>query len=170
MTQKDKRVHKVKVDYGLYDYFKYYKENTDTNISAKEFGEIVKEYNGFIRDSLSKRGNAYNMPCKFGIVELKKNKAEVTINDDGTIKNTLPVNWQETRKLWNDNPDALARRIKIKFVNTHSDGYTFKFIYLRSRAVYTHKSIYRLKFNRLLKRQLSKSIFNNTIDAFIKHY
>lgn len=167
---KDKRVHKIKVDYGLYDYFKYYKKNNITSVTAKEFGEIVREFNGFVRDSLSKRGNGYNIPAKMGIIELRKNKAEVTINEDGSIKNTLPVNWQETRKLWNENPEALEKRIKIKFVNSHSDGYTFKFVYLRTRANYKYKSIYRLKFNRQLKRQLSQSIFNNSIDAFVKHY
>jgi len=171
MQQMNNRNHKIKADYGITDYYRFFKRNNpDINITSKAFGELLREYNGFVRDSLSYRGTSYNMPSNTGIIEIRKSKAEVTINEDGTIRNSLPVNWQETRKLWNENPEAREKKIKIKFVNLHSNGYTFKFLYLRTKANYKHKKIYRLKFNRQLKRQLSQSIFNNTIDAFVKQY
>lgn len=170
LKQTDKRTHRVKTDYGMFDYYKFFSKNSDIEVSAQSFSAIIREYNSFVRDSLSKKGAPYLIPNKMGLIELRKHKAEVSIDENGKLKSTLPVNWQETRKLWKENPGAKEKGIKIKFVNTHSDGYTFKFTYLRSKAKYKHKSIYRLRFNRLMKRQLSQSIFSNSIDAFLKRY
>jgi hypothetical protein len=172
MTQKpsDNRTHKVKVDYGMYNYYLFFKRTSDIKVSQGDFGEIIKEYNNFIRDSISFKGESYKLPNQMGIIELSKYKAEVIIDEDGKLQNNLPVNWQETRKLWLEYPAEKEKGTKIKFVNTHSNGYTFKFTYIRTKAKYKHKTVYRLKFNRLMKRQLSKSIFSNSIDAFLKHY
>lgn len=153
------------------NYFRYFKRNNPhSRVTSQVHSAIIKEYNSYIRDNISKKGQSYKMPEQMGIVELRKKKTEIKIREDGTIQNSLPVNWKETNKLWRDNPEALEKRIKIKFVNKHSDGYTFKLCYLRSKANYKNKTIYRLRFNRQMKRQLSQSIFDNKIDAFVNTY
>lgn len=168
MTQQ-KRKHKIRTDYGSQDYYRFYKKNNpETTLTGREYGEVLRDFNNFVRDNMSLRGQPYKMPQRMGVIELRKRKTEVRIGEDGEIINRLPVNWKETRKLWEDNPEAKEKKIKIKFVNEHTDGYTFKFCYFKISANYKNKTIYKIRFNRTLKRQLSKSIFNKTIDAFVK--
>ena len=84
------------------------------------------------------------------------------------IINNLPINWKETRKLWKDNPKSKEKGVKIRYTNEHTDGHTFRIFYIRSKANYKNKSIYKMQFNRQMKRQLSQSIFAGRIDAFLK--
>lgn len=167
MTQTT-RNHRIKSHYGGPAFYRFFKKKyPDSEVSGIVYAKIIKEFNSFVRDSISKKGNPYHLPAGIGIVELRKKKVEITFNEDGTMKNTLPVNWRETRQLWDENEKAKEKKIKIRFVNQHSNGYTFKIVYLRSSANYKNKSIYRIRFNRQMKRQLSKSIFENKIEAFV---
>ncbi len=164
----DKRNHVVKCDYGANDYYTYFcRNNKDIKITRKQFGDIIKLFNSHLRDRLSNKGVDIVLPSRIGRVELRKVKTEVTINEDGEVVDNLPTNWKATRELWRSNPIAREKKIKIKFTNEHTDGYTFKVSYLKSRANFKNKSIYKIRFNRDLKRNLSKSIFEGKIDAFI---
>ena len=125
------------------DYYKHYQsEGGNKEVSSKQFGSIIKEFNGHVRDRLSFKG-------------------------DGKVINNLPVNWRETRKLWEENQAAKIKGTKIRYTNEHTDGHTFRIFYIRSKANYKNKSMYKMQFNREMKRQLSTSIFAGRIDAFL---
>jgi len=171
--KKDKRIHRIKTDYGNYDYYKHFVDNRSSDadcelVSRATFGQIIKEFNGHVRDRISTKGAEYIMPCRIGKVELRKMQTEVKIDDDGNIINNLPVNWRETRKLWAESDKAREKKTKIRYTNEHTGGYTFRIFYRTSKANFKNKSIYKLKFNRTMKRQLSTSIFAGKIDAFLK--
>lgn len=167
-TLKENRAHKVKVDYGIGDYYRFFvRKHNKRHISRNIFGAVVREFNEHVRDRLSTKGIGYIFPSKIGKVELRKKKTEVFVDDDGKIINKLPINWRETRKLWKSNPKAREDRVKIKYTNEHTDGYTFRILYLRAKANYKNKSIYKIQFNRDMKRNLSNSIFQGRIDAFL---
>ena len=169
--EEDKRNHVVKSDYGLREYRRHFlKHNKDIDVSAAVYGGIIREFNSHIRDRMSYKGAGFLIPCRLGRMELRKSKPEVKIDEDGSVINSLPVNWKVTRELWKENPKAKLDNIRIRFTNEHTDGYTFKVSYLRSKAIFKNKSIYKIRFNRDLKRNLSKSIFDGKIDAFIKQY
>jgi len=166
--EKDNRSHIVKADYGTNDYYRFYKKKYRTDVSRLIYGKIIREFNEHTRDRLSRKGAGYIIPNGLGKIELRKMKTEVKIDDDGSIINHLPTNWKETRKLWSENPKAREKRVKIKFTNEHTDGHMFRIVYLRSKATYKNKSVYKMRFNRTMKRDLSKSIFQGRIDAFLK--
>lgn len=168
--EKETRNHRVISDYNVNHYYLYYAKGNKTKVSRGIYGSIIKEFNSYQRDRLSTKGVGIHFPFSLGRVELRKNKSEVKINEDGTIKNNLPVNWKETRKLWKENEAAREKKIKIRFTNEHTDSHTFRIYYLRSKAKYKNKSVYRIKFNRTLKRELSKAIFEGKIDAFLQRY
>ena len=150
---KEKRNHTIKSDYGSNDYYLFFKRNNQKS-------EVS-------RNGLSNKGIDIVMPSRLGRVELRKVKTSVSVDADGNIVNNLPTNWKATRELWKSNEDAKEKNIKIRFTNEHTDGYTFKISYLKSGANYKNKTMYKLRFNRILKRNLSKSIFQGKIDAFI---
>lgn len=167
--EEDKRVHRVKSDFGSQDYYKHFvKETGINNVSGLLYGEILREFNGFVRDRISRRGSEYIMPNRIGKIELRKIKTEVFIDDDGNIINNLPPNWKATRELWASNEQARKNRTKIRYTNEHTGGYTFRLFFKKSKANFKNKSIYKMQFNRGMKRDLSKSIFAGRIDAFLK--
>lgn len=169
MKREDKRIHRVKVDYGSNDYFNFFrKQHPEYNITRSVYGQVLKEFNTHVRDRLSKKGAEYIFPSKMGKMELRKIKTEVIIGDDGKIINKLPINWRETRILWNSNITAKEKRLKVRYTNEHTDGFTFRILYIKSKANFRNKSIYKIKFNRIMKRDLSRSIFDGRIDAFLK--
>lgn len=168
MEEEDKRNHRVKTDYGSGDFYKHFVKETGSKLTRAKFGEILREFNTHVRDRISTKGAEYIMPNRIGKIELRKVKTEVKIAEDGSIINNLPVNWQETRKLWAENEKAKDKKIKIRYTNEHTDGHTFRIYYRKSKANFRNKSIYKMQFNRDMKRQLSKSIFAGKIDAFLK--
>ncbi len=167
--EEDKRLHRVKCDFGTGDYYKHFiKETGLTHISRFLFGEILKEFNGHVRDRISTKGAEYIMPNRTGKIELRKIKTEVKFGDDGKIINNLPVNWKATRELWAENESAKKKKTKIRYTNEHTDGHTFRIFYKTSKANFKNKSIYKMQFNRTMKRRLSESIFAGKIDAFLR--
>lgn len=169
MSQEDKRQHRVKSDFGSADYYNYFLAQTGIdNISRTIFGDIIKEFNSHIRDRISKKGVEYVMPCGIGKIELRKVKCEVKFDENNNLINNLPINWKETRKLWAESQSAYDKKTKIRYTNEHTGGYTFRIFYRKSKAQFKNKSVYRLNFNREMKRQLSTSIFAGRIDAFLR--
>jgi hypothetical protein len=166
--EEDKRNHKIKTDYGSGDYYKHFiKETGATHISRAMFGSIIREFNTHVRDRISTKGAEYILPQRTGKIELRKVKTEVKIAEDGSIINNLPVNWKATRELWAESPRSKEKGTKIRYTNEHTDGHTFRIYYRKSKANFKNKSIYKMQFNRTMKRQLSASIFAGKIDAFL---
>lgn len=167
--KKDNRLHRIKVDYGSNDYYRFFRRNNPSiNLDRSTYGFILKEFNGHVRDRLSLKGAEYIFPNKIGKMELRKIKTEVIVGDNGKIINKLPINWRDTRILWDSNPVAKEKRLKVRYDNEHTDGFTFRILFIKSKANFKNKSIYKMKFNRIMKRNLSRSIFDGRIDAFLR--
>ena len=164
----DKRVHRVKTDYGTGHYYRFFVKETGSDMSRVTYGEILRKFNDHVRDRISTKGAEYFMPSRTGKIELRKSKTEVKIDDDGKIINNLPVNWKATRELWAESEKAREKKTKIRYTNEHTGGHTFRIFFRKSKANFKNKSIYKMQFNRGLKRQLSQSIFAGKIDAFLK--
>jgi len=168
-TKEDKRLHRVKSDFGSLDYYKHFiKKTGNDHISGITFGEVLREFNEYIRERISTKGVEYIMPNRVGKLELRKIKTELKIDENGSIINNLPVNWKATRELWAESEKSKEKGTKIRYTNEHTDGHTFRIFYRTSKANYKNKSIYKMKVNRGMKRMLSKSIFAGRIDAFLK--
>jgi hypothetical protein len=168
-SKEDKRVHRIKADFGSGDYYKHFATTTGHDeIGRAIFGEVMRKFNDHVRGRISTKGAEYFMPCRTGKIELRKIKTEVKIDEDGNVINNLPPNWKATRELWDENPAAKEKKIKIRYTNEHTDGHTFRIFYKRSKANFKNKTIYKMRFNRTMKRQLSKAIFAGKIDAFLR--
>ncbi len=104
---KEKRNHSIKSDYGSNDYYLFFKKNNQkSEVTRKDYGAIIKEFNTHLRDGLSNKGIDIVMPSRLGRVELRKVKTSVSVDSEGNIVNNLPTNWKATRELWKSNEDA----------------------------------------------------------------
>lgn len=170
MNPQDKRKHKIKCDYGTSHYYKAYKESFMEAVPNSVYSKILNDFLSQMRDSISQEGYIFNIPQRLGRIELRKNKREVTIDKDGNIKNTLPPNWKATKKLWESNEEARIKKTKIRYINEHTDGYVFRLYYIKNKANFKNKTIYKMSINRAMRRATEQPIITHKLDAFLLNY
>ena len=169
---------KVKIDYGLADYYdhylnEHYDDAVDDNINpyiitSQQYSKIVSEFNDMIRESILEDRYDFKLPYNMGMIAIRKFKPELKLDKEGKLINKLPVNARATRELWDSNPEAKEKKIFVRYMNKHSNGYTFVIHYYKKyKAKYKNKSVYKFTPVRRFKVDLAKRIKNNLIDAYL---
>jgi len=148
----DKRVHKVHTDKGVFDAYKFYKENVVQKGSYKltrtQFSQVLKKYYtarllAVIYENRSlKIGRA-------GEIKIMKYKHEPKIDKNGKLKYTI-IDWKKTKELGK----------QVLNFNEHSDGYLFKFKWIK-KLPFKNKALYRFKVSRDIGRALPKALKKN---------
>lgn len=158
------RKHKVNNSLGVYDAYKYLRKNKWFDIgrplTEHEFYTIIRQVNNYLADELLK-GNDIVLPHRLGKIELRKYDSKISIKD-GVVRTNLPINWDETLKLWSEDEDAYRERTLVKM----EEKEIFKVFYNKGAANYNNKSFYAFEVNRDLKRRLKQKIKSGAIDAF----
>lgn len=158
------RKHKINKSNGVYDAYKYIRRNKWFNIgrplTEHEFYTIIRQVNNHLADELL-NGNDIILPHRMGRIELRKYDARISFNK-GILKTNLPVDWNETLKLWSEDEEAYKNRTLIKM----EEKEIFKIFYNKKNANYNNKSFMEFEVNRDLKRRLKQKIKNKVIDAF----
>ena len=159
------RKHKITNSVGVYDIYKGIRKNHWYNIgrplTEKEFYSIVRTVNTLIAEELSK-GNDITLPQRMGVLEIRKYSPKITIKN-GKVNAPLPIDWDKTLKLWYEDEESYNNKTLVK-----SDvKEVFRLIYNKTKADYTNKSFYELKFNREIKKKLKYNIKEGLIDAFL---
>ena len=167
MSQTETRNHFIKCKYGLPAYRKSYMQKTENPVDDKTYNSVLLDWLTANQRAVYLFGYVFVFPKRMGKIEIRKRKGTVKIANDGSVINKLAVNWAETRKLWKENPKAKADKIRIRYTNEHSGGYIFSIRYIKSRANYKNKSIYHMKVNRTLKRNIEPLIKSGKLDAFL---
>lgn len=165
--EQDKRNHKVKCDYGINDYWNYYKNTSEDPVTEEVYKKVLYDYLKINRNYISKFGRTFTLPKRLGRIEIRKFKQEIKVNQKGEIENNLTVNWKATKQLWKENKMAKEKKILIRYTNEHTKGYAFRVYYFKNSANFKNKSIYSMQVNRQLRRDTSIGILNKTIDSFL---
>lgn len=161
---------RLKSDYNN----KYYVDYIHTRLNKKygltypQITAIIRMYHDMAKDDFTK-GEPIYLKAKLGNLQLYKEKKEVYINEKGEVVNELPINYRETKKLWEAKPE-LKHKTYVRYINKHSDGFVFTTSYQISKANYKYKNVYNFQFTRTVKSQLHKNILEGVVDAFIKKY
>lgn len=174
MTIKGKQFNKILTHYGNPDYYKFYKSkyiksgNELFIISNSLYNQILSEFNQIIVETILDKGMEFKLPYNLGNIGIRKYKPVFRLDKNGNIiKNGLPINPIETKKLWDANPEAKEKRMFIRYTNKHSDGFVFKISYFKKKARFKNKSVYNFSFKRSFKRMLSFRVKEKSIDAFL---
>ena len=159
------RVHKVNNSYGVYDIYKYIRKNKWFDIgqpvTEHQFYSIIRRMNNLLADALI-HGHDIELPCRMGIIEVRKNDARISI-EGGKVKTNLPVDWDRTLKLWSEDEEAYKERTLIKM----EEKEIFSIFYNRTAANYKNKSFYEFRPNRQLKLMIKRRIKAGKLDAFM---
>ena len=153
----EKRHHKILSDFGLSDYYSYYKSNGGTE-NKKLHSKVIREFHRAIGNLLVTEEYNFKIPKRLGVLCVKKERNFVSVKDGKLITN-LPVNWKDTLKLWEEDSEAKSAKTLIRYENYHSNRFSYRFRYLKKKAIFKNKNVYRIWVNRKVKKQLSKLIF-----------
>ena len=159
---KGSRKHEFSNSYTVRDYYwyfrKYNKELTET-----QFSSILEELLKRGRDLLI-NGKDFKFPGRFGMLEIRKRERKVKIVD-GKLKVNLPINWNETLKLWYSDEKAKQKRTLVRCDVPSIFGVNYN----KRNALYKNKAFIEFRTNREFKLLLKKEIQNNkNFDAFAK--
>lgn len=161
---KNNRIHKVNNSYGSKDAFSYYRKikpnKQEYVITDCQYLKIIRLINDSIRELLV-NGNEFTLPERMGLLELRKVENHPKIVD-GKLKNTRPVNWDATLKLWYEYPKYKDSKTLVR----EESSQIFRVHYNKNKAIYNNKTFYDFLPNRELKIKLKNNIKKNKIEAF----
>lgn len=161
--KKDKKVMKITGSWGIYDVYKSIRKHKWYDIGRPlkehEFYTIVREVNKRLADNLA-NGDTVTFPCKMGKLELRKHEAGVSIVN-GKLRNTYPIDWLETLKLWYEDEEARKMKIKVR----DEQKYIYRVKYCKDDATYENKVFYQFALNRFIKRALKENIKKGKTDT-----
>jgi len=171
--QKEIRIRKYITDYGIQDYFKYYKDHADSwtlkskfDLQEYEFGnpivnkqtyrKILFEYYDTCTKEVLYNNESIHL-TNLGTISILKSKPKM-YNQEGKIK--LPVDWKLTRELGK----------KVYFTNDDRDGYVYKWTWARKNMKSRSLSWYKFLPTRKNKRELTQVLKNKSKDFHINPY
>ena len=158
------REHKVRNSLGVYDMYKLIRKNKWFDIGRPvkehEFYAVVRQMNNLLADELL-HGRDVVLPQRLGSLELRKYDAVMKFSN-GQIRTNLPIDWDRTLKLWEEDEEAYKERTLVKM----EEKEIFKVFFNRRTSHFKNKSFMEFEVNRDLKRRLKQKIKSGAIDAF----
>lgn len=156
---------KIKVDYGMPDFYKYYCDNSKEPVDRKTFNKIVSEFNKGVVNAIIEKGIEYT-PTYLQMTFCVRKSVRIPKIKDGKLINTAPIDYKTTKALWARDPEAAEKKILIRYLNNHTSKNVFRIKMIKSGFSYTSKKYYKFKPCRSFQRLLAKRIFDDSKDNF----
>lgn len=169
---------KIKIHYGIDDYYKYYiscfktKQIQDKKnpfiVDKKKYVAVIEDYHKLLREEIVTNRFDFELPYDLGMLGVRKFKPKLGIDDNGKLINKLPVNPRATVELWNKNPEAKEKKVLVRYTNKHTNGYVFTIHFFKKyKAKFKNKTLYSFETVRDFKQQLKKKAELGIIDAYL---
>ena len=117
--------------------------------------KIANSYMEFLMDKVLD-GEEVTLPAKTGTLQIRGTKKKLSFNQDGTPR--LPPNWGATKKLWDRDPDAKAKRKVVYCLNEETNGVVYKAHWSKNAVSIENKMYYSLILTRANKRAINRRI------------
>lgn len=160
---------KLPAQYGIGDYYKFYKTNYPYNVSKKAYNDIISDLNQFIATELVDKADEFMLPHRIGYLNVIKKKKGVKLLPDNTVINNSPPDWLATKKLWAEDEEAKKNKILVRHKNTHTNGYVYEIKHNKYNATYKNKSVSIFKPVRDINRALAKRINDYSKEKYNAH-
>jgi hypothetical protein len=157
-TIKETRHHDIKSDYGLNDYFRFYKNNGG-KLPKNKFREIIYTFNTYVQDVIAE-GIDYILPKRLGKICIRKYETYLKFDSEtNTVRTNRPIDHKATKELHTQHPETKEQGLLVR----RDEPYIYKIRYVKHRAVYKNKTIYNLCITRDIKQKLKLNIRNNNV-------
>lgn len=147
---------KHKINYGMYDIYKYYRTKSQDPVDKIKFRAIINILNLKIRDRILNESEHFKMPFNMGILRIRKDDVSYvyqTLLEKG--KNKCPINYKLTKELGH----------VVYFVES---PYRYRWKWVKWKAVLKWKSVYMFEPCRAARRLLAKAILVDKKDYFFE--
>lgn len=150
-------------DLTLDDYYKDFCERYPKyKLTRQQFGKLVKDYFTSIAAAIIENNLEYRFPEKMGTIKVIKKKRNIRIYNGK--KYGMPfVDWAATRKYWEENPKAKEKGIVIRHMNSHTNGYYYRYYYNKKVAKFRNANLYGFVVARKWKRHLAACLKDETL-------
>ena len=114
---------------GLDRLHKRARENT--SLMMKVLGSI----NTKIMNEVAQSGYKFKMPYNLGTIS-------VVMNETPPDKNRLKIDWNETKKMWDKNPQTKIDKKLVYFLNQHSNGVYARYFFQKHHKCNQNMNLY----------------------------
>lgn len=162
---------KIKAHYGMKDYYRDYKQNSESPVSYTTYKDVISEFNLAVIDSILNNSMDYKFPIINLFLSVRKDKRAPVIKD-GKLHNNVPIDFNRTMALWESNPEAREKKVKVRYSNSHSSNYVFRIYLKKFFSGLRNKSSYKFKPCRSFQRGLAARIKDDSkerFDCFLLH-
>lgn len=174
---KENNIKSVGINY-FYEYYSrsYYKEkvgnrmtihkNSKFYLTRSNYCAILSDFNKAIIGEIIYDNFEFILPARLGTLSIVKIKPTVRVDKKtGKIGYSLPINWKATKELWADDIEAKEKKILVRHLNEHTNGYLCKWRYSKHKATYRWKSAYSFLMCRPSKNELAKFLQDPTRES-----
>lgn len=159
------RIHKVTNSYGVYDAYKYYRKNKPKDpeyiLTESQYFSIIRKINLLLVRELLECKDIV-LPKRMGTIQIRKRDRVIKFNNGKLITN-LPIDWDNTLKLWYEDKEAYDNKILVR----ENPSEIFRILYIKHKALYKNKSYYVFRPNREIKKQLVAKAKGKLIDTYL---
>lgn len=158
MIKKARTEGKIKTDYSIKDYFKYFKKNNeDLDISYKTYTSVINQFNKELINLIIEDNLEYTIPYIGSTLSIRKDKRVPKIVN-GKLYNTTPVDWKATNELWDSDDEARDKKLLVRHLNYHTSKYVFRIYFKKYKLYFINKKLFSFKVSRNFQRSLSSRI------------
>lgn len=147
-------MNKINPGYELENGYKDYVTNGG-KYKYSVYSSIVRMFMQYMSNVLLEKGYVI-LPAKLGKLEIIGFKSKRKYKKDGTIK--FNIDFNETRKLWEKDPQAKAERKYVYHFNENTNGYMYKIQWSMDKYIIGSKRMFKFKPMILFKRRLAKKL------------
>jgi nucleoid DNA-binding protein len=125
-------------------YEDFCKKNPGINITFQKWKEIIYSHNEMLIKHILETGQAVKLPYGFGKLSVNKKKPKATRKWNGKMYINLPIDWKKTKETGK----------RVYHMNTHTDGYKFRWIWFGKTARFQNSDVWNFKPARVISRLL----------------
>ena len=141
----------IKTDKNLKSSYKLYEQENKNPVDYKTYKDINLKFYDFVFDLLLE-GEEVVLPCKMGIFRIVGTKREKFFDDNG--QSILPPDWVKTKKLWERDPEAKAKKQLVRHINEDTGGISYRLAWVKYQVPLRNKSLVSFRLTRKKKRML----------------
>lgn len=127
-------------------YDKFCAAHPSISLSFEKWKEIIYAFNYNFRDHILETGDRCKLPWGIGSFSVTKKKTRKFYVYDGKERINMAVDWAKTHKLGK----------KVYHLNTHTDGYKYKWKWFIEDARFKYCDIWTFKPSRVTSRKLAE--------------
>lgn len=154
---------KIRNSLGVYDIYKIIRKNHWYDIGRPlkehEFYTIIRSVNKLLAENIA-NGEDVAFPERMGKLKLIKYPCGVEFID-GKLKNTYPIDWASTKKLWEEDEEEHQKHTLIRY----ETPVIYRVRYCKEDATYENKTFYQFKLNQFIKKALKQNIITGKTDT-----